>query len=165
MKAVSNTTPLRYLIAINQEHLLGKMFEKVFAPVAVHQELTDARTPEAVRRAVSSLPGWFEIRSVEPSHTSTFPALLHRGEREAILLAEALQADVLLMDEQTGRNVALSRNLPLSGTLGILERADTMKLIADFTVVLQNLKTSGFFIAPILEQQLLRRHFARQQAK
>jgi predicted nucleic acid-binding protein len=60
MKAVSNTTPLRYLIAINQEHLLGNLFEKVFVPVAVHEELTDARTPEAVRRAVSSLPEWFE---------------------------------------------------------------------------------------------------------
>jgi hypothetical protein len=28
MKAVSNTTPLRYLIAIEQEHLLGQLFEK-----------------------------------------------------------------------------------------------------------------------------------------
>ena len=46
MKAVSNTTPLRYLIAIEQEHLLGKLFEKVFVPLAVHEELTDARTPE-----------------------------------------------------------------------------------------------------------------------
>ena len=33
MKAVSNTTPLCYLIAIKQEHLLGKLFEKVFVPV------------------------------------------------------------------------------------------------------------------------------------
>jgi predicted nucleic acid-binding protein len=36
MKAVSNTTPLRYLIAIEQEHLLGQLFEKVYVPVAVH---------------------------------------------------------------------------------------------------------------------------------
>ena len=42
MKAVSNTTPLRYLIAIEQEHLLGKLFEKVLVPVAVHEELTDS---------------------------------------------------------------------------------------------------------------------------
>jgi predicted nucleic acid-binding protein len=50
MKAVSNTTPLRYLIAIEQEHLLGQLFEKVFVPVAVHEELRDAKTPETVRR-------------------------------------------------------------------------------------------------------------------
>ncbi len=61
MKAVSNTTPLRYLIAIEQEHLLGQLFEKVFVSVAVHEELTDSRTPETVRRRVLSLPAWFEV--------------------------------------------------------------------------------------------------------
>ena len=60
MKAVSNTTPLRYLIAIEQEHLLGQLFEKVFVPVAVHEELTDSRTPETVRRRVLALPAWFD---------------------------------------------------------------------------------------------------------
>ena len=34
MIAVSNTTPLRYLIAIGQDDLLGKLFEKVFVPEA-----------------------------------------------------------------------------------------------------------------------------------
>jgi len=61
MKAVSNTTPLRYLIAIEQEHLLGQLFQKVFVPVAVHEELTDSRTPETVRRRVLALPAWFEV--------------------------------------------------------------------------------------------------------
>ena len=124
MIAVSNTTPLRYLIAIGQDDLLGKLFEKVFVPTGVHEELTDARTPEAVRRRVLSLASWFEVRAVRQSHEATFPVTLHRGEREAILLAEALRADVLLVDEQIGRTIALSRNLPLSGTLGVLERAD-----------------------------------------
>ena len=44
MIAVSNTTPLRYLIAIEQENLLGQLFEAQFVPPAVHAELTDART-------------------------------------------------------------------------------------------------------------------------
>ena len=42
--------PLRYLIAIKQEHLLGQLFENVFVPVTGHEELTEARTPEVVRR-------------------------------------------------------------------------------------------------------------------
>ena len=138
MKAVSNTTPLRYLIAIEQEHLLGKLFEKVFVPAAVHAELTDAKT-----------------------RMPTFPVTLHRGERQAILLAEALRADVLLIDEQIGRTIALSRNIPLSGTLGVLERADRMGFVSDFPLVLQRLKASGFFIAEALEQQLLDRHRSR----
>jgi predicted nucleic acid-binding protein len=64
MKAVSNTTPLRYLIAIEQEDLLGRLFEKVFVPVAVQEELIDAKTLETVSRRVLSLPAWFEVRTV-----------------------------------------------------------------------------------------------------
>src|SRR6267378_4452484 len=154
MKAVSNTTPLRYLIAIEQEHLLGQLFEKVFVPVAVREELTDAKTPETVRRRVLALPAWFEVRTAQETQKTTFPVTLHRGEREAILLAEALHADVLLIDEQVGRTIALSRNLPLSGTLGVLERTDRMGFVSDFQQVLQRLKASGFFITEALEQQL-----------
>jgi predicted nucleic acid-binding protein len=162
MKAVSNTTPLRYLIAIEQEHLLGQLFEKVFVPVAVHEELTDSRTPETVRRCVLALPAWFEVRMVQESQKTRFPVTLHRGEREAILLAETLHADVLLIDEQIGRTIALSRNLPLSGTLGVLERADTLGFVSDFQQVLQRLRASGFFITEALEQQLLVRHRTRR---
>jgi predicted nucleic acid-binding protein len=161
MKAVSNTTPLRYLIAIEQEHILGQLFEKVFVPVAVHEELTDSRTPETVRSRVLSMPPWFEVRTVQETQTTTFPVTLHRGERQAILLAAALRADVLLIDEQIGRTIALSRNLPLSGTLGVLERADSIGFVSDFQQVLQRLKASGFFLTEALEQQLLERHRMR----
>jgi predicted nucleic acid-binding protein len=162
MRAVSNTTPLRYLIAIEQEHLLGHLFEKVFVPVAVHEELTDSRTPEIVRGRALSMPTWFEVRTVQENQTTTFPVTLHRGERQSILLAESLRADVLLIDEQIGRTIALSRNLPLSGTLGVLERADRMGFVTDFQQVLQRLKASGFFISEALEQQLMNRHRKRR---
>src|SRR5215831_17532563 len=161
MKAVSNTTPLHYLIVIEQEHLLGKLFEKVFVPVAVHEELTDSKTPEIVRRRVACLPGWFEVRTVDETRMPTFPVTLHRGERQAILLAEALRADILLIHEQIGRTIALSRNIPLSETLGVLERADRMGFVSDFPEVVKRLKASGFFIAGTLEQQLLDRHRSR----
>jgi predicted nucleic acid-binding protein len=165
MRAVSNTTPLRYLIAIELEHLLGQLFEKVFVPIAVHEELTDSRTPETVRGRILSMPAWFEVRTVQETETDTFPVTLHRGERQAILLAEALPADVLLIDEQIGRTIALNRKLPLSGTLGVLERADRMGFVSDFPRVLQRLKASGFFVTQALEQQLLDRHRTRRKAR
>ena len=93
-----------------------------------------------------SMPDWFEVRSVQETQTNTFPVALHRGERQAILLAEVLSVDVLLIDEQIGRTIAPSRNLPLSGTLGVPERTDTMGFVSDFLQVLQRLKASGFFI-------------------
>ena len=114
----------------------------------MHEELTDPRTPEAVRRNILSRPAWLEIRAVRETHTTEFPVTLHRGEREAILLAETLRADVLLVDEQIGRTIALSRNIPLSGTLGVFGAG----------------RPNGFpIIANSLEQQLLQRNAARRR--
>jgi predicted nucleic acid-binding protein len=98
------------------------------------------------------------VRETQPAE---FPVTLHRGEREAIVLAEILSADVLLMDEQVGRTIALDRNLPLSGTLRVLERADTVRLVNDFPRVLKQLKVSGFFLTEPLE----RRHRERRGIK
>lgn len=112
MIAVSNTTTLRYMIAIEQEHLLGQLFETVCVAAAVHEELTEARTPENVRLAVLSLPAWYEVRSVCEAHETKFPVALHRGERETILLAEMLRPDVILIDEQIGRTIALPATSP-----------------------------------------------------
>jgi predicted nucleic acid-binding protein len=165
MIAVSNTTPLRYLIAIDQQHLLGQLFETIFVPTAVHEELTEARTPENVRLGVLSLPAWYEIRAVDEHPEAIFPVALHRGERQDILLAEILRTDVILIDEQIGRTIASNRNLPVSGTLGVLERADVMGFISDFPQILKQLKTNGFYIAESLEQQILKSHRQRQDAK
>src|SRR5258708_28235324 len=126
MFAGSNSPRLRYPTAIEQKLLFGDLWEKVIVPAAVHEELTEARTPEKVRRRILSLPAWYEVRKAPENQTTAFPITLHRGEREAILLAETLRPDVILIDEQIGRSIALSRNLPVSGTLGILERADTL---------------------------------------
>ncbi|MGB7846185.1 MAG: hypothetical protein WBL63_11255 [Candidatus Acidiferrum sp.] len=134
-------------------------------PVAVYEELAEAKTQENVRLAVLSSPAWLEVRIAGEAPWSTFPVTLHRGEREAILLAETLHSDVLLIDEQVGRAIALSRDLPLSGTLGVLERADTMGLVWNLPEVLNDFKTSGFFIAESLEQKLIQRHRARGESK
>ena len=88
---------------------------------------------------------------------------MHRGERQSILLAEQTRVDVLLIDEEIGRTIALNRGLPLSGTLGVLERADTTGLMSDFPAVLNQLKNSGFFIGATLKHRLLDRHRERKK--
>ncbi|MGI8884972.1 MAG: DUF3368 domain-containing protein, partial [Pyrinomonadaceae bacterium] len=81
-----------------------------------------------------------------------------------IVLAEELNADVLVMDERSGREAALKRNLPVVGTLGLLERAAEKGLI-DFSATLQELKSNGFFMSPALEKDFIERDIKRKQAK
>lgn len=86
---------------------------------------------------------------------------MDEGEREAIQLAEESTADLLLMDERAGREEALKRNLPVVGTLGILERAAELGLL-DFSLTLAELKTHSFFISPALERDFLERDARRK---
>jgi predicted nucleic acid-binding protein len=151
MVIVSNTTPLRYLIAGRQEHLLEELFTKICIPGAVFDELTHQRSPESVRSFISSMPRWLEVCPVNDPGEHSVPHLLHRGERQAIALAETLPADLLLIDEKYGRRAASGRKFKISGTLGVLETADSLGLIDKFPNVLEELKASGFYIKPPLE--------------
>lgn len=89
---------------------------------------------------------------------------LHRGEREAIALARALDAAYLVMDEMAGRRAAEARQLTVVGTLGVLEKADVEDLLDDFPKVLDRLDQTSFYMRRDLKQRLLERYHTRQQS-
>jgi predicted nucleic acid-binding protein len=90
---VADTAPLRYLIQINYEGLLSKLFSKVWIPGAVLVELRQAGAPAVVRQWAQHLPPWIEVRELDVSRPSRKDlADLDPGEREAIELAGQLNA-------------------------------------------------------------------------
>lgn len=78
------------------------------------------------------------------------------GEREAIVLAEELGAEFLLMDEKKGRRIATDRKLTVIGTVGLIERA-ALRGLLDFRDALIALKATNFYIARTLENDFLNR--------
>lgn len=143
MTVVSNTSPLRYLTAIDQIDLLPQLYERVMIPQAVYDELSSPGAPETVRSWIARLPHWLEIESVTtPSNIAL--ERLDRGEREAILLAEQLGIDSILLDDMAGRRVARERGLRVIGVLGILGDAATLGLV-DFATAIERLReTNGY---------------------
>ncbi|MGH9323477.1 MAG: DUF3368 domain-containing protein [Vicinamibacteria bacterium] len=84
---------------------------------------------------------------------------LGEGERDAILLAEELGADALLIDDRDGRREAQRRKLRMIGTLGVLAAAAEQGLL-DLPDALERLKGTTFRASPSLYDALLKR-FAR----
>ena len=122
MIVVSDTTPLISLLKIKHLELLEKLYNTVIIPRAVFSELTSNKKFQAEAEIIS---GARFIECKEISDTTALNilkrvTLLDLGESEAIILAQELKADVLLMDESKGRKVAKKLEIPLSGTLGIL---------------------------------------------
>ncbi len=94
MIVITDTTPVNYLVLIDQVHILKELYGRLVLPRAVHEEMRREGTPEKVRAWASQLPEWAEIRAA----ASTDPALkLGAGEREAIALAEEVGADLIVV--------------------------------------------------------------------
>jgi len=115
--AVSNTSPLNYLILIEAIDVLPRLYERVLISPSVFQELRAPKTPAVVRRWIEHHPDWLQTSSERGSVDLELMSL-HAGEREAISLALHLQAEALIIDERHGRNEAEKRRLKVIGTLG-----------------------------------------------
>lgn len=157
MNVVSNTSPLCYLILIDQIRLLPRLFTKVTIPQAVQAELADARAPLPLQEWIANPPLWMEIRGVASTDDPDL-ARLHPGEREAILLAQEIQADLLILDEKAARQEAKARDLSVTGLLGVLGEAASRNLIDDLPEVVAKLQATSFRVSPRLLRSFLQQY-------
>lgn len=152
MLTVCNTTPINYLVLLGLKNLLERQFGEIIIPTAVLDELSDSRAPSSVRKWLQSRPAWLRVETVTIPDHQDFRGI-HRGEIAAISLAEALGADVVIIDDAQARIIASRRNLQLAGTLGILRDAAKEGLISDLRETLTQLRALGFHITtPLLNQ-------------
>ena len=79
-----------------------------------------------------------------------------QGEAEAIALATELKADIVLIDEQEGRQLASKAGLAVTGVLGVLLRAKRKGEIAAVKPEIDLLRSKArFFVSPLLEAKVL----------
>jgi predicted nucleic acid-binding protein len=158
MIVVSNTTPLNYLILVGAPHILPALFQQVYLPRQVVDELQDVTAPQPVRDWIAAPPPWLLVRSSMPLKLEV---KLDEGEMHAISLAEELHADHILIDEWAARAVATNRGLHVIGTLGVLDQAAQRDLIA-LKDVFDRLLQTNFRIDVRLIDQLLAADAARR---
>lgn len=153
MIIVADSSPLCYLILIQEINLLPQLFDIVYIPKAVAQELEHEDAPIQVRDWLKNSPNWLIIK---PNLSVNDDSLnhLHLGEKQSILLAEKCKADLLILDEKSARKTAQARGLKVTGLLGIIKKANDENLI-DLPIVIQKIQRTNFRIAPSLLYSLL----------
>lgn len=155
MIVVADTTPLSELAKIGELDLLQKVYQRLVIPREVYQEIIAGEHPAA--NLIKSIT-WIDILSVRNSQAIfnlQSMTQLDLGECAAIILAEELGANRILIDDLEARKIAMSRNLPVTGTIGTLLIAKQLRLITSVKPLLVALINQGTYISPKLYQQVL----------
>lgn len=151
MAVISESTPLIYLSRIGVLDVLATLFGEILILPAVSEEVLQkhpsAPGAEALRQAA-----WIRV---DDAGLPQVDLGLDPGETAAILLAEQIRADLILI-ERLGRQVAQSRGLTVRGTLGVLVQARQVEAVPALRPLLNALVAQGFRIAPLVREALAR---------
>lgn len=159
MRVVSNTSPINYLLQIDEIEILQNLYGRIVIPHAVIVELENVESPTVVRNWAARPPDWVEIRT--PSGELGLRLThLGAGEKDAILLAVEIGADLLIIEERAGSKEAQNRGLLVTGTLGVLEKAANLGII-NLTRSLSRLVATNFRIRRDIVEMLLKRNEQR----
>lgn len=148
MIVIADTSCICYLILLDCIELLPQLYGGVTIPNAVYLELQAPNAPTQVRQWIQNYPQWLTVKSVEIPIDSELKKL-DPGETEAIILAERLQADLLIVDDRFARIIARKRGLTITGLLGVLYDAALSGKI-DLAKKFEALRNTSFFVNPKL---------------
>jgi len=141
MILIADSSALVTLAIVDKLDVLVKLFNEVYIPQAVYDEITQDKKPLSKR-----LSTYFVDKVVSIDTDINFNISLGKGESEAIVLYQQKNADFLLCDDKKAKKFAQSFGIKVVGSLGILLKAKEKNLIKEISPLLDMLKNSSIFI-------------------
>ena len=140
-KIISNSTPLIILSKIGELEILKNLYGEIIIPRAVFDEVTIKSD------AIKNL-SWIKILEVQDkSNRKIYQAKLHDGEVEVMMLAKEISADLLIIDDNAAKKFAKFLGFQVTGTLGILLKAKSEKIISEVKPILEKMQAENFYIS------------------
>jgi predicted nucleic acid-binding protein len=137
MIIVSDSSPLISFVILNKLDILSRIFDEIYIPNAVFEEITQQNKPHSqelknfAAKRVKHVQNQFAVQLLEKE--------LDTGESEAIVLAKENNIYNILIDEYKGRRIAQTHNLSPIGTIGVLVQAKKKRLIKELKPELDKL--------------------------
>lgn len=154
MKVVSDTTPILSLSSIHKLDILRLLFNQLYIPRAVHQEMKTKKL--SAYREIDA--DWFKVIDIKGTDYLGFLLNdLDAGEAEAIVLAREIKADILLIDERIGYDIAKNQNIFATGTLAVLLMAKQKGIIQKVKPLLDEMIQKGRWYSDKTRESFLKR--------
>ncbi len=140
---------------------MEKLYQKVYITDCVFLECTEGEfQDQGIENEIKRIreAAFLEIcPQVNTEIYLAFSKLVDEGEASAIALALEIKGGLLLLDDREARELAEIYKLRYVGTIGILLRAREIGLIDEpLPGLLDNLKSTGFYLSSKLENRILR---------
>jgi predicted nucleic acid-binding protein len=146
---IGDSSALVALAVVNQLELLEKLYDKLYIPQAVFDEVTQVGKPQSdkLRQFLQS-----RVRRVNLTLTQLGLGL---GELEAITLYKELDADILLIDDNRAKKYASLNGVKVIGSLGVLIKAKEHGHIEMVKTFLDEIQKSEVYISKKLIEKVL----------
>lgn len=152
-KVIVNTTPLIALAEIGELHLLKDLYDEIYIPNAVFEEVKSEPAYTEVRNASE----WIKQVSVDSAdNREMLSSRLHSGEVEVIQYARESKADLVILDDQLARRTAKYLGLTITGTLGVIIKAKEKGYVSSVKPIMDKLIQNGLYVDPIVQAEALK---------
>ncbi|MFM9946733.1 MAG: DUF3368 domain-containing protein [Saprospiraceae bacterium] len=136
---VSDASPIINLARIGRIALLPALFEQIIIPQKVFEEIVVQGKGQPGANEITTAD-WVEVKSCQDAFKAKLlENELDPGESEAIVLAQEINADLLLLDDNAARDVAARLGLEYTGLLGILLKAKQKGLVKEVRPIMDEL--------------------------
>jgi len=159
IRVIVNASPLIALSIIKQFNLLQQIFNEIYIPKAVADEILAAESKRhfavnELKQAINN--SVFKVYTVTDSKfVDKLFGKLHKGELEVVIGAKELDVDFAVIDEIAARRLAKILGVDTIGTIGKLKLAKEKGYISGLKPLLLELKRNKFRISDKLMKEIL----------
>jgi len=155
LKAISNTSPLLYLYRIDAIDWLPKLFDEVWTPETVCNELRTGRGKGYDVPDPDNYP-WLQVVNPKAMPSEWLALDLGVGEIAAMALALENPSRIVLLDDMLARRTAQVAGLQVWGTLKVLLEAKSQGLVNQIKPYVTKLGESGMWVSAEVKQRIRR---------
>ena len=152
LNVVVNSTPLISLHDIGRLDVLSKMYNHVYIPQGVYEEV--CVDGDMSKSTLLSFPN-FSIQHITNENAKKyFKTALHKGEVEVMILADELNADICIIDDKLAREYAKYLGLTITGTLGLFVKAKERGILDLVAPCMDAMILNEIYISKVLYESI-----------
>lgn len=154
-RIVVNTSPWIALSICGQIPLLKKIYNEVYIPFGVKEEILAGGKKGIGVRELRESP-WLKIEKVFDIEKVNLLYELDQGEAEVIILAKEKGIKQVLLDEKVARLQAKVPRLNVIGTLGLLLKAKKEGMVSNIKPLMAKILENGIWIKGEIVEGILK---------